>query len=52
MTQEFQFFKNLYMTSKMFLDIVGVITTSKLNIEHFSGGGSGSPPMSSRVKME
>ena len=33
------------MTSKMFLDIVGVITTSKLSIlSTFQGGGSGSPP--------
>ena len=35
----------------MFLDIVGVITTSKLNIlSTFQGGGApGAPPMSSRV---
>ena len=34
----------------MFLDIVGVITTSKLNIlSTFQGGAPGAPPMSSRV---
>ena len=39
------------MTSKMFLDIVGVITTSKLSIlsAFQGGGGSKPPPMSSRV---
>ena len=40
------------MTSKMFLDILGVITTSKLGIlKTFQGGGavSAPPPMSSRV---
>ena len=35
----------------MFLDIVGVITTSKLSIlSTFQGGAPGAPPMSSRVK--
>ena len=40
------------MTSKLFLDIVGVIITSKLNInfEYFSGGLLDPPPMSSTVK--
>ena len=39
------------MTSKMFLDIVGVITTSKLSIlSTFQGGAVSAPPMSSRVK--
>ena len=38
------------MTSKMFLDIVGVITASKLSIlSTFQGGAPGAPPMSSRV---
>ena len=33
------------MTSKMFLDIVGVITTSKLSIlKTFQGGAPGAPP--------
>ena len=37
----------------MFLDIAGVITTSKLSIlSTFQGGGCFSPPMSSRVKHE
>ena len=39
------------MTSKMFLDMVGVITTSKLSIlSTFQGGAVSAPPMSSRVK--
>ena len=34
------------MTSKMFLDIVGIITTSKLGIfKTFQGGGCLSPPL-------
>ena len=36
----------------MFLDIVGVNTTSKLSIlSTFQGGAPGAPPMSSRVKV-
>ena len=40
------------MTSKMFLDIVGVITRSKVSIlSTFQEGAPGAPPtMSSRVK--
>ena len=39
------FFQNSQMTPKMFLDIVEVITTSKLNIfKTFQGGGSWSHP--------
>ena len=38
------------MAPKMFLDIVGVITTSKLSIlSTFQGGAVSAPPMSSRV---
>ena len=45
MTQKFHFFLNFQMTSKMFLDIVGVITTSKLSIlKTFQGGAPGAPP--------
>ena len=44
MTQKFQFFKNFQMTS-MFLDNVGVLTTSKLSILTTFDP----PPMSSRV---
>ena len=51
MTQKIQIFKNFQMTSKMFLDIVGVITTSKLSIlSTFEGGLFQPPPMSSRVE--
>ena len=38
------FFQIFQMTSKMFLDIIGVITTSRLSILTFQGGGSWSPP--------
>ena len=49
--QKVQFFQNFQMTQKMFLDIVGVITTSKLSIlSTFQGGDVSAPPMSSRVK--
>ena len=48
-TQKFQFLKNLYMTSKMFLDIVGVMRTSKLSIlTTFQG----EPHMSNRVNIK
>ena len=48
-TQKIEFFQNFQMTSKMFLDIVGVITTSKLSIlKTFQGGLFN--PMSNRVK--
>ena len=41
------------MTSKMFLDIVGVITTSKLSIlSTFQGGLPEPTPMSSRVNIQ
>ena len=52
MTQKFQFFKNLQMTSKLFPYIEGVIATSKLSIlSTFQGGGApGAPLVSSRVK--
>ena len=40
MTQKFHFLKKFQMTSKMFLDVVGVITTLKLSIlSTFLGGG-------------
>ena len=50
--QKFEFFQNFQMTSKMFLDIVRVITTSKLGIlRTFQGGGLFQPPlMSNRNK--
>ena len=36
-----EFFQNFQMTQKMFLDIVGVITTSKISIlKTFQGGGA------------
>ena len=45
MTQKFQFFQNFQMASKMFLDIVVVITTSKLSIlSTFQGVAPGAPP--------
>ena len=38
------FFQNSQMAPKMFLDIVGVITTSKLSIlKTFQGGAPGAP---------
>ena len=44
-TQKIEFFQNFQMTPKMFLDIVGFITTSKISIlKTFQGGGSWSPP--------
>ena len=38
------FFQIFQMTSKMFLDIIGVITTSRLSILTFQGGAPGAPP--------
>ena len=44
-TQKIELFQNFQMTTKMFLDIVGVITTSKLSIlETFQGGLLEPPP--------
>ena len=50
-TQKFEVFQNFRMTLKMFLDIVGVITTSKLGIlKTFQGGGLFQPHLiSNRV---
>ena len=36
-------FKNFQLTSKMFLDIVGVITTSKSILNSFQEGAPGAP---------
>ena len=51
-TQKIDFFQNFQMTSKMSLDIVGVITTSKLSIFKSSQGWApGVPSMPNRVNL-